>query len=155
MKVSIKKAAKELGCAQETLRRWERLGKITPERTPKGHRRYDLAKLRGIVPSKKVQTKRTIAYARVSSHDQTADLKRQVAVLESFCSKQGWCFEVLQDLGSGLNYSKKGLRKLIKELCSASVDRLVITHKKGIGSSKRCSKPDLKVRCLPIRHASH
>ena len=155
MKVSIKKAAEELGCAQETLRRWERLGKITPERTPKGHRRYDLAKLRGIVPSKKVQTKRTIAYARVSSHDQTADLKRQVAVLESFCSKQGWCFEVLQDLGSGLNYSKKGLRKLIKELCSASVDRLVITHKKGIGSSKRCSKPDLKVRCLPIRHASH
>lgn len=129
MKVSIKRAAEELGCAQETLRRWERSGKITPERTLKGHRRYDLAKLRGIVPSKKVLNKRTIAYARVSSHDQSLDLKRQVAVLESFCSKQGWCFEVIQDLGSGLNYSKKGLRKLIKEICLGSVERLVITHK--------------------------
>jgi putative resolvase len=48
---------------------------------------------------------------------------------ESFCAKHGWTFEILQDLGSGLNYSKKGLRKLIKEICSGSVDRLVITHK--------------------------
>lgn len=129
MKVSIKKATEELGCAQETLRRLERLGKIKPERTLKGHRRYDLAKLRGILPFKKIGSKLTIAYARVSSHDQKSDLKRQVAVLESFCSKQGWCFEVMQDLGSGLNYNKKGLRKLIKELCSGSVERLVITHK--------------------------
>ena len=48
MKVSIGKAALELGVHQETLRRWEEAGKITVERTPKGHRRYDLAKLRGI-----------------------------------------------------------------------------------------------------------
>lgn len=129
MKVSIGKAAQELGCAQETLRRWERSGKIISERTPKGHRRYDLTRLRGLFPLKKLPDKRTIAYARVSSHDQASDLKRQVAVLESFCSTRGWCFEVLQDLGSGLNYTKKGLRKLIKELCSASVERLVITHK--------------------------
>lgn len=129
MKISIGKAAEELGCTKETLRRWERSGKIVSERTLKGHRRYDLAKLRGILPSKKIESKRTIAYARVSSHDQTPDLKRQVAVLESFCAQHGWCFEVFQDLGSGLNYSKKGLRKLIKEICSGSVNRLVITHK--------------------------
>ena len=129
MKVSIGKAAEELGCAKETLRRWERLGKIMPERTPKGHRRYDLAKLRGVLPFKNMDSKRTIAYARVSSHDQKADLLRQVSVLESFCAQHGWRFEILQDLGSGLNYSKKGLRKLIKEICSGSVDRLVITHK--------------------------
>lgn len=129
MKVSIGKAAEELGCTKETLRRWERSGKIIAERTPKGHRRYDLAKLRGISPYKKLSTKRTVAYARVSSHDQKQDLKRQVSVLESFCAKHGWPYEIVQDLGSGLNYSKKGLRKLIKEICSGSVDRLVITHK--------------------------
>jgi putative resolvase len=129
MKVSIGKAAEELGCTKETLRRWERSGKIVAERTPKGHRRYDLAKLRGISPYKKLSAKRTIAYARVSSHDQKSDLERQVAVLEHFCATHGWQYEILQDLGSGLNYNKKGLRKLIKDICSGSVERLVIVHK--------------------------
>lgn len=129
MKVSISKAAIELGVAKETLRRWERSGKIVAERTPKGHRRYDLAKLRGIVPKRVFSERRTIGYARVSSHDQKADLIRQAALLESFCISRGWQFEILQDLGSGLNYHKKGLKKLIKEICSSTVERLVITHK--------------------------
>ena len=130
MKVNIGKAALELGVAQETLRRWERLGKISVERTPKGHRRYDLAKLRGIVSGSTKQCgKRTIAYARVSSHDQKTDLVRQVALLETFCASHGWEYDILQDLGSGLNYSKKGLKKLIKEICLGTIGRLVVTHK--------------------------
>jgi predicted site-specific integrase-resolvase len=129
MKISIGKAATELGVTRETLRRWEAAGKITSDRTPKGHRRYDLSQLQGISPKKNFEEKRTIAYARVSSHDQKNDLARQVVVLESYCASHGWKFEVLQDLGSGLNYSKKGLRRLIKEICSGSVQRLVITHK--------------------------
>jgi putative resolvase len=129
MKVSIGKAAKELGVHQETLRRWEVAGKITVERTPHGHRRYDLVKLRGIIPKITFSERATLCYARVSSHDQKEDLVRQVAVLESFCAAHGWTYEVVQDLGSGLNYHKKGLKKLIKAICSGSVHRLVITHK--------------------------
>lgn len=129
MKVSIGKAASELGVHQETLRRWEISGKIEVERTPRGHRRYDLSKLRGIVPKQSPIDRTTLCYARVSSHDQKDDLVRQVKILESFCASHGWVFEVLQDLGSGLNYQKKGLRKLIKMICSGSIARLVITHK--------------------------
>lgn len=128
MKVNIGTAAKEFGVAQETLRRWERLGKIEVERTPKGHRRYDLFKLRSFV-SKAKSGRYTIAYARVSSHDQKKDLIRQATVLESFCASHGWTYEVFQDLGSGLNYNKKGLKKLIKEICLGTIERLVITHK--------------------------
>jgi putative resolvase len=129
MKVSIKKAAQELGVHQETLRRWEAAGKIDVERTPRGHRRYDLAKLRGIVPRALFTEGTTLCYARVSSYDQKEDLVRQIAVLESFCAAYGWTYEIVQDLGSGLNYQKKGLKKLIKAICSAAVKRLVITHK--------------------------
>ena len=50
-------------------------------------------------------------------------------VLQSFCASHGWEYEVFQDLGSGLNYSKKGLKKIIKEICSGTVNRLVLTHK--------------------------
>ncbi|MCL5999319.1 MAG: IS607 family transposase [Chloroflexi bacterium] len=128
MKVSIGQAAKALGVSQATLRRWEAAGKIQVERTPKGHRRYDLSKLYGVRPRPPSADRPTLAYARVSSHDQKEDLVRQVALLETFCAANGWSYEVIQDWGSGLNYSKKGLRQLIQRICSGQVGRLVLTH---------------------------
>ena len=56
-------------------------------------------------------------------------MARQVARLESFAAANGWTYEVLQDLGSGLNHHKKGLRLLIRRICSGEVGRLVLTHK--------------------------
>jgi putative resolvase len=129
MKISIGKLAIELGVSKDTLRRWELAGKISSERTPKGHRRYDLAKVLGGPFKKVVSQKQTIVYARVSSHDQKADLVRQIDLLTSFCAAHGWTFEVIQDLGSGLNYSKKGLKKLIQSICLGNMERLVLTHK--------------------------
>ncbi len=130
MKVSIGKAATALGVSIQTLRRWEKEGKIQAERTPHGHRRYDLAQLQGLKPYETSQTNRpTLCYARVSSHDQKEDLVRQVALLETFCAANGWTYEVMQDLGSGLNYNKKGLQKLIRRICDGSIGRLVLTNK--------------------------
>ncbi|RPI30592.1 MAG: IS607 family transposase [Chloroflexota bacterium] len=129
MKVSIGQAAKELGVSIPTLRRWEAEGKIQAERTPKGHRRYDLAQLRGLKPYETSNTNRpTVGYARVSSHDQKEDLVRQVALLETFCAANGWTYEIVQDLGSGLNYNKRGLQQLIQRICSGTVGRLVLTN---------------------------
>jgi len=129
MKVSIDRAAKELGGSIPTLRRWEAEGKIQSERTLSGHRRYDVAQLRGLKPYETSKTNRpTLCYARVSSHDQKDELVRQVQRLESFCASNGWTYEVMQDLGSGLNYNKKGLQQLIRRICSGSVGRLVLTN---------------------------
>jgi putative resolvase len=129
MKVNISEAARILGVCPETLRRWEAAGKIKVERTAKGHRRYDVSKLQGKIPDALRTDRTTIAYARVSSHGQKEDLTRQTAVLHAFCASHGWTHEVLHDLGSGLNYQKKGLKKLIKAICSGHVERLVVTHK--------------------------
>ncbi|MEX5590856.1 recombinase family protein, partial [Pseudomonas urmiensis] len=93
---------------------WEKEGKLTSERTEGNHRRYDISDL---LKNKK-DNSLTIAYARVSSHDQKSDLERQVLVLESYCSQKGWSHEIIQDLGSGMNYRKKGLIRLIKMICS-------------------------------------
>lgn len=130
MKVGIGQAAKELGVSAPTLRRWEAEGKIHAERTPKGHRRYDLAQLKGLKPYEASKTNRpTLCYARVSSADQKEDLLRQVRLLESFCAANGWTYEVVQDLGSGLNYNKRGLRLLIQRICAGNIGRLVIVNK--------------------------
>ncbi len=128
--VGISEAAKLLGVSVVTLRRWEESGRLVSERTVGGHRRYDLAKLKPeLFRAEDTANRRTIAYARVSSHDQKDDLERQKQVLELYCARQGWSFEVIADLGSGMNYHKKGLKRLLEDLVEGRVGRLVITHK--------------------------
>ena len=124
-KLTISQAAKLKGVSTSTLRRWEAEGILIPERTANGHRRYDLNQLLGI----KKELSFTIGYARVSSHDQKEDLKRQVQVLELFAAQHGWQIEIISDLGSGLNYSKKGLKRLITLITNNQVERLLLTHK--------------------------
>jgi putative resolvase len=128
--VGIGEAARALGVSITTLRRWEAAGKLVAEHTAGGHRRYDLAKLRPeLFRASEEAGRRTVAYARVSSHDQKDDLERQKQVLELYCAQQGWTFEVVADLGSGVNYHKKGLKRLLEAIIEGSVGRLVITHK--------------------------
>jgi len=126
--VGIDEAAKVLGVSITTLRRWDASGKLKAEHTAGGHRRYDLAKLRPEM-FRAEANRRTLAYARVSSHDQKDDLERQKQVLELYCARQGWTFEVIADLGSGMNYHKKGLKRLLDAVIDGQVGRLVITHK--------------------------
>jgi putative resolvase len=125
----ISETAKVLGVSITTLRRWEREGKITSQRTPSGHRRYDLSQIKPEFFHTQDSNRRTVAYARVSSHDQKNDLERQKQVLELYCAQQGWTFEVIADLGSGMNYHKKGLKRLLNDILSGKIGRLVLAHK--------------------------
>ncbi|MDD0943690.1 MerR family DNA-binding transcriptional regulator, partial [Xylella fastidiosa] len=81
--VGIGEAAQALGVSITTLRRWEASGRLIAEHTVGGHRRYDMAKLRPeMFRAQAEANRRTVAYARVSSHDQKDDLERQKQVLE-------------------------------------------------------------------------
>ena len=128
--VSIGEAASALGVSITTLRRWEASGRLAAEHTAGGHRRYDLAKLKPELFRNEVDAqRRTVAYARVSSHDHKDDLEGQKQVLELYCARQGWTFEVIADLGSGMDYHKKGLKRLLEAIIDGQIGRLVITHK--------------------------
>ena len=128
--LSIKEAAKYLGVSTQTLRRWERQKKIKPShRTQGGQRRYDAVDLHPFDFNNKLADLQTIAYARVSSHDQKEDLERQIHMLEIYCSAKGWTFSVTKDLGSGMNYNKRGLKQLLDQIMNGQIGRLVITHK--------------------------
>ena len=100
--MTIGETAKVLGVSITTLRRWEKEGRLQPDEiTPGGHRRYDVAKLRPALYRLQRSDRKTVAYARVSSQGQKADLERQKQVLELYCASQGWTFKVISDLGSG------------------------------------------------------
>jgi len=125
--IKIGEAATVLGISIQTLRRWEATGYLVPHRKSKGNTRYyDVNQLIG----KKISEEAvTVAYARVSSHDQKEDLQRQSQVLSDYCASRGWNFEVIQDLGSGMNYGKKGLKRLMGLILEKKMSRLVLTHK--------------------------
>ncbi len=127
--LSIQEASKILGVSEGTLRRWEREGKLYPDERTKGNqRRYKLSSIKPELVFGN-ENKKTLAYARVSSNDQKADLERQKEVLELYCASHGWEFELISDLGSGINYNKKGLKRLINSIIENEVQRLVITHR--------------------------
>lgn len=121
--ITIGELAELKAVSVDTIRRWEKEGKISSIRTDGGHRRYKLSDFVEEKPGK------TIAYARVSSTEQKADLDRQDLVLSAYCQSHCWNFEVIRDLGSGLNYRKKGLQKLLDAILNGDVSRLVLTHK--------------------------
>ena len=130
--VSIGHASNLLGVTIQTIRNWDKQGLLKPDDITKGgQRRYKLETLKNINKNIKFNNDnlKTIAYARVSSHDQKDDLIHQVQVLELYCSKAGFNYEVIQDLGSGVNYYKKGLTRLLNLILDGQVKRLVLTRK--------------------------
>lgn len=129
--VGISEAAKALGVTPLTLRRWDAEGRLKPDLvTEAGHRRYNLSRLRpDEFRVQRQEARKTVAYARVSSHEQKPDLERQAQLLEAYCASQGWTYEIVTDLGSGMNYRKKGLKRLLDDIVDDRVGRLVITHK--------------------------
>ena len=128
--IGINEASELLGVSITTLRRWDKAGLLVAERTPAGHRKYDISKIDpNLLHGVESVSRKTVAYARVSSHDQKDDLERQTQVLELYCARQGWQFEIIKDLGSGMNYRKKGLKRLLDDILNNQIGRLVLTHK--------------------------
>jgi len=121
-----------LGVSITTLRRWHSLSKLTPSYyTFGGHRRYSRSDIISIIsPNLATNTRLNVAYSRVSSHDQKKDLIRQEKVLIDYAEINNHQNLVsITDLGSGMNYKKKGLTKLIGLIISSKVDKIFVTHK--------------------------
>ena len=137
MYFSIKAASLYLGVSISTLRRWDNENSFCADyRTPGGHRRYSLSSLKSLTTQNNdsfdtpSSYKKTVLYSRVSSSDQKLDLERQALRLTEYSEKKGYDnIELIKDLGSGINYKKPGLNKLLRLLVEGQVERLVLFHK--------------------------
>lgn len=71
------------------------------------------------------KTRVKICYCRVSSNKQREDLERQVKYMkEKFPT-----YTIIQDIGSGLNYKRKGLQELMEKAINGEIEELVIAYK--------------------------
>jgi len=116
-----KEASKKLGVSLSTLRYLARNGKIEARKTPGGHYLYVYREAN----EEKQKNRRKIVYARVSSAKQSEDLKRQIKYLK----KKYPGYEVVSDIGSGINYKRKGFREILEQLLSGDIEEVVVAYK--------------------------
>jgi putative resolvase len=124
---SIGETALKLGVSVVTIRRWDKLGKLPSQfRTIGNHRRFTAKTIARIHQDK---ARINVCYARVSSYDQKKDLETQASYLSHYCREQQIEHIVIKDLGSGLNFKKKGLNKLIGMILSGEIDTIYVSNK--------------------------
>ena len=127
---TIHAASKILGVTPQTLRNWDKTGKLKPHHTSaNGYRYYSQEQIDAFWRVAKKAERIVIGYCRVSSAKQKDDLKRQEEAVRAYLIAQGSPFEIITDIGSGINYSKPGLCSLIERITRGDVKKVIVLYK--------------------------
>jgi len=118
--VKPKEAAEIIGVSPQTLRLWDKAGAIRTRRTVGNTRLYDVSEY--AEPTKELST---VCYCRVSSPKQKADLLRQIEYVTGKYPNA----EVIKDVGSGINFKRKGLNALLERAMSGEQLEVVVAYK--------------------------
>lgn len=124
--LSAAKIKRDYQLSSSAIKRWAHEGKIAFVQTPGGKHLYsiqDLERLIGVPHNK--PSRQRVAYARVSSSHQKEDLERQV----QFLQKEYPHHQIIQDIGSGLNWKRKGLQRILERIHEGTVQELVVTYR--------------------------
>ncbi len=127
---SIRKFADLIDVNPQTLRNWDKEGKLKPAyvNPDTGYRYYSEEQLQEQL-GKIAEEKIVVGYCRVSSKKQQADLKRQVQNMKTYLLAQGKPFKIVTDIGSGIHYNKKGLNEVIDLVMDKKVSKIVVLYK--------------------------
>ena len=126
---TINKFSKLVGVTPQTLRNWDKIGKLQPHHTSEsGYRYYSEEQLNQALKIKP-KPKIVIGYCRVSSSKQKDDLERQIENVKTYLLAQGKPFEIISDVGSGINCKRKGLQELLERINRNEVEKVVVLYK--------------------------
>ena len=125
-----KNASEIIGVHFQTLRNWEKEGKIEAIRTPGKKRYYNVKKFLKQYRNEEIEIpikkeKRNICYCRVSSESQKDDLENQI----KYMKEKYPTFEILSDIGSGINFKRKNLKVIINLGLKNELGTLAIAYK--------------------------
>jgi predicted site-specific integrase-resolvase len=128
---SSKTVTQLLGVTAQTLRNWDKEGKLKPTYVKSnGYRYYSEESILSYTQERKTKKSlNVIGYARASSKKQSDDLERQVENIKTYLKSKYETFDIITDIGSGINYNKPGLLKLIEKINKKEVDLIVVLYK--------------------------
>lgn len=122
--------AELLNVSVKTLQRWDREGILVAKRTPTNRRYYTYDQYLEYKGIKQQFDRKTVIYTRVSTNNQKDDLKNQIVFLQQFTNAKGIIVdEIIEDIGSGLNYNRKKWNKLIDRCMKNEIDTIIVTNK--------------------------
>jgi len=122
--------AELLNVSVKTLQRWDREGILVAKRTPTDRRYYTYDQYLEYKGVKQNVSRKIVIYTRVSTNNQKDDLKNQITFLQQFTNSKGIIVdEIIEDIGSGLNYNRKKWNKLIDKCMNNEIDTIIVTHK--------------------------
>jgi predicted site-specific integrase-resolvase len=118
------------GVSVKTLQRWDREGRLKPAaRTPGNRRLYTPEPLNQVLNRMLKTQPVTMAYLRVSSQAQKAELANQKAALEQFCIAGGMAVdEWISGMGGGLNFKRSKFSDLVDRIIRSELSTVVIAH---------------------------
>ena len=120
--VPHRKVKEFLGVSDSTVRRWAKDGRIEFITSNTGRRLYNLSKF---FPKETVKTGQKVCYCRVSTQKQSQDLDNQVKM----CQKQFPNHKIITDIGSGLNWHRKGFITLLDSIFQGDIQEVVVAHR--------------------------
>jgi putative resolvase len=129
--VGGKKACEILGVHQQTLYNWDKKKLIDVIRTPGGKRLYNVNKyleenkIKAPVKVENEKKQKKLCYIRVSTVGQKDDLERQKKYMKDKYPN----YEIIEDIGSGINFNRRGIRKIIRMAIAGEVAELVVAYK--------------------------
>jgi excisionase family DNA binding protein len=115
--VTPKEAAQHYGVSINTLRRWDKEGKLDSIRTQGNQRRF-------CIQGEDPKSKPIVCYARVSTHSQRDDLDRQAEFLRSKYPDA----KIVSEVGSGLNFKRRKFIKILEQIYSSDISAFVVAY---------------------------
>ncbi|MGG1658898.1 IS607 family transposase [Brevibacillus sp. NRS-1366] len=131
---TIGKFAKMIGVTPKTLREWNKSGKFIPALVKEnGYRYYSEEQFYEYLRKPAAQQERiTVGYCRVSRLKQRDELERQIENVKTYMIAKGYSFDVITDIGSGIDYEKRGLLLLMDFIIQGKVERVVVLYKDSL-----------------------
>lgn len=128
--MSIGKFAKRVGVSTSTLRKMDRENVLKPCHVSEGGTRYYSTEQLRAFQQAENDKKLIIGYCRVNTPSQKDELATQVENLKTYMLAKGYQFEIIQDIGSGIDYTRKGLQKqLIEKINNREISKVVVLSK--------------------------
>ena len=127
---SAKTVTKILGVTAQTLRNWDKENKLKPTYVKSnGYRYYSEESILAYTQERKTKKNlNVIGYTRVYKENEI-ELSKQKENIEKYLKEKYEHYEIIEDIGSGINYNKPGLLKLIEKINKKEVDVIVVLYK--------------------------
>jgi predicted site-specific integrase-resolvase len=131
--LSISKASAFTGLGPGRLREFYKEGLLKGYTTPGGGRRFCVESLRGFCNIDRKDSgegeKVNYLYARISSKNQSDDLQRQTKFLQDWSADKGIKYTLIEDIGSGINFKRKGLQTILDRCIQGTIGNVTVAHR--------------------------